>query len=400
MLVPNKGPLCLVVSGNHGSLVDAMLFLQGTPLLERSVLLLPSQLYATHRDGLGVRVCEYRSINDLEQWIDAEQPSLVFFTSGYLLTTTGLVTASQLKRLLQTLERRRCLVMTNDPCWGLLASRVPMMSGLPARTLIERIHRRWVEWLVPRRLRQSHQMLRNVIHCYPVPVDSTVSASAHRTVGYFNSGLLDSLDSSATAQKGIEWARPMDQPYWLFILATPDYDIQVGIHGKTGFIKSVATLLSRANEAGRHAVLIAPEDCLSAVRQSDALGGATLVGVCDYHRYVCLLLFAEYAFYWNVGSSSSLYRLFNSLPVFFFDRGHVSRWFQSFFELTVEILYRGHVPTLLDHREPLDPARLEVLARDYRESANEIVRQLSRWPEPEEMIEELRRQEPSLSGHP
>jgi hypothetical protein len=122
---------------------------------------------------------------------------------------------------------------------------------------------------------------------------------------------------------------------------------------------------------------------------STGVPDVSLISFCDYQRYMSLLLFAEYAFCWNAASSSSLYRLVNGLPVFFFDRGHVSRWFKSFFDRTVEFLYRGHTPTILDHREPLIPSRLQALAQAYRESAGDIVRQLKRLPEPEEMVAQV-----------
>ena len=133
------------------------------------------------------------------------------------------------------------------------------------------------------------------------------------------------------------------------------------------------------------------------MKQASALRDVALIGFCDYQRYVSLLLFAEYAFYWNVASSSSLFRLVNGLPVFFFDRGHVSRWFRSFFDRTVQFLYHGHTPTILDQRDPLIPSRLQSLAQAYRESADDIVRQLKLLPAPEEMVARLLEGEPRLT---
>lgn len=378
-----------------------MVFLHGTDLLERSVLLLPPELYATHKTGLTARVREYSSFGDLLRWIDVEQPSLVFLFCGYLLTSTGLLSSSQLKRLLRLLESRGCPIVTNDPCWGLLASRVPMTSELPASTFIERLYKAWVEWLIPRKLRQSYRILRDQVHCYPVSVERTISAQSLRTVEYFNTRLLVSFDGSdeqTSAGFGNAWSRPIDGPYWLFILASLDYSIQVNLHGKSAFIDGLVAQLRHANDAGRYAVLIAPDECLAAVKQSGELRDVALIGFCDYQRYVSLLLFAEYAFYWNVASSSSFYRLVNSLPVFFFDRGHVSRWFRSFFDRTVELFYRGHPPTILDHREPLILGRLQQLARAYRQSADEIVRQLKLLPAPEELVARLLKGEPSRQG--
>jgi hypothetical protein len=399
--VSNDGPLCFVVTRNHGSLFDAMVFLHGTDLLESSVLLLPPELHATHQTGLTARIREYSSFSDLLHWIDVERPSLVFLSCGYLLTSTGLLSLSELTRVVRLLEGRGCVVVTNDPCWGLLASRVRMTSGLPARTFMQKLHKAWVEWLIPRRLRQSYQVLKDLVHCYPVPVKATLPGRQLRTIGYFNPSLIASFDhgeqqSSAGSAKA--WSRPMESPYWLFILASLDYEIQVNLHGRSAFIDSLVARLRQANDAGRYAVLIAPEECLAAVQKRGELRDVALIAFCDYQRYVSLLLFAEYAFYWNVASSSSLYRLINSLPVFYFDRGHVSRWFRSFFERTVELLYRGHTPTILDHREPLIPTRLQSLAHAYRQSADDIVRQLKLLPSPEELVAQLLKGGPSTPG--
>ena len=402
MTVPNDGPLFFVVTRNHGSLIDTMLFLHGTELLERSVLLLPPELHATHQSGLGARVREYNSFNDLVHWIDIERPSLAFLFCGYLLTTTGLLSASQLKQLLRLLEKRGCPTITNDPCWGLLASRVPMTSELPARTFAQKIHRSLVEWLIPHRLRQSYRILNRLVHCYPVPVDPMISSEGLRTAAYFNARLLGSFGHSngrRSEESWKGWSTPVDGPYWLFILASLDYEIQVNLHGRAAFIESLRARMHDANEAGRQAILIAPENCLAAVREIGELRDVTLIGFCDYQRYVSLLLFAEYAFYWNVGSSSNLYRLFNSLPVFYFDRGHVSRWFRSFYDRTVALLYRGHAPPILDHREPLVPDRLQALAQSYRQSTNAIVRQLELLPAPDELVARLRSGEARASGN-
>lgn len=399
MTVSNDGPLCFVVTRNHGSLIDTMLFLHGTELLERSVLLLPPELYATHQTGLTARVREYNTFSDLLHWIDVERPSLVFLFCGYLLTTTGLLSSSEVKRLLRLLEDRSCLTITNDPCWGLLASRVRMTSELPARSFTQKLHRAWVEWLIPRRLRESYRILHKLVHCYPVSVEATISAQQLRTVAYFNTRLLGSFDQSHEQTSSANaWSCPMDGPYWLFILASLDYEIQVNLHGRSAFIDSLVARLRDANDTRRHAVLIAPNDCLAAVKQFGELGDVDLIGFCDYQRYGSLLLFAEYAFYWNVASSSSFYRLVKSLPVFYFDRGHVSRWFPSFFERTVELLYRGHTPAILDHNEPLIPHQLQVLDEAYRQSVDDIVRQLKLLPEPEELVARLLKDEQSRQG--
>jgi hypothetical protein len=389
----NDGPLCFVVTRNHGSLIDAMLFLHGTALLERSVLLLPPELTSTHQPSLKIKTHGYNSFDELLHWIEVERPSVLFFFSGYLLTSQRLLTARQLKRLLRILEERGCEVLTNDPCWGLLASRLRMTSELPSRTYIQKLRKAWIEWLIPHRLRQSYPILKHLLHLYPVSVGRTLSADGLRTVEYFNTNVLSAstdYDEHARTHPNGEPSLG-DHPHWLFILASVDYSIQVTLHGKAEFVDTLAAKLREANQADRRAILIAPEECLAAVKRRPELRDATLIGFCDYERYVSLLLGAEYVFYWNIGSSSNLYRLFNGLPVFYFDRGHVSRWFPSFYERTVELVYRGHAPTILDQREPLCPSRLKSLANTYQSASAEILRHLEPLPGPEELVARLLR---------
>ena len=394
MTASNDGPIGFVVTRNHGSLIDAMIFLHGTDLLRRSVLLLPPELTASHQPSLRVKTHPYNTFDDLLHWIDVERPSLVFLCSGYLLTPEGLLSARQLRRLVLALETRGCPVVTNDPCWGLQASRLRMTSELPAGTYAEKLRKAWIEWLIPHRMRQSYRILKRLIHAYPTSVRPMLSAEGLRTVEYFNPRVRASFDTSdEQARPGPDSprSRPMGRPYWLFILATLDYRIQVTLHGERAFVDMLVAKLHDANDAHRHAVLVAPGECLAAVKDSRELRDVTLIGFCDYERYVSLLMFAEYVFYWNVGSSSALYRLFNGLPVFHFDRGHVSRWFESFYDRTVALLYRGHTPIILNQLEPLRTSRLQPLAEVYRNSADEIVRQLESLPGPEEVVARLLR---------
>ncbi|HMC56781.1 MAG TPA: hypothetical protein VKH19_16505 [Gemmatimonadaceae bacterium] len=390
MPVPSEGRLCFVVTRNHGSLIDTMLFLHGTELLKRSVLLLPPELHATHQTGLNADVREYRDFDDLIARIDAERPSAVFLFCGYLLTSTGLVSKSQVKQLVRHLRSRGIPTVTNDPMWGLLGSRLSMRSELPSRTLAQKVHKAFVEWLIPHRLRQSYHALHDLVHCYLAGVERAIPPEQLRTMAFFNTGLIGAWKSpDPAAGDGSGSSAATEEPYWLFILAALDYEIQVNLHGKAAFIDSLVARFREANDAGRRAVLIAPGDCLTAVKASAGLGNVELIGFCDYERYVSLLMQAEYAFYWNIGSSSNLYRVFNGLPVFYYDRGHVSRWFPAFYDRTVQLLYHGHTPRILDHRDPLVPQRLRALADEYRHAASDIVRQLKRLPEPQAMVAQL-----------
>ena len=93
------GPLFFILGHDHGLLVDAMLFLQGTDLVERSVLLLPPVLYEKNRGQLGIETLEYRCFEDLVDRIEERDPAVVFLFSGYLFTVHKLLSRSELDRL-------------------------------------------------------------------------------------------------------------------------------------------------------------------------------------------------------------------------------------------------------------------------------------------------------------
>ena len=48
----------------------------------------------------------------------------------------------------------------------------------------------------------------------------------------------------------------------------------------------------------------------------------SLLPYCSYEEFEQRLLDAEFVFYWQIFSTSTFLRLWNGLPVFFFDQGH------------------------------------------------------------------------------
>ena len=58
-----------------------------------------------------------------------------------------------------------------------------------------------------------------------------------------------------------------------------------------------------------------------------------LLPFCPFVEFEARLLAAEYAFYWNVFSFSVVLRIANGFPVFFYDRGHLSRTIEPLYDI-------------------------------------------------------------------
>jgi len=386
----SEAPLFFVHGTDYGLLVDSLAFLQGNDLADRSILFLPPKLYQHNEVGLGAETRQFGSLDEIVAEVDACQPAMVLLASGYLLTSQLDITTEQLKRFLDALRDRDCPVVTSDPGLGLFSLGLPFsLPAMPARTLQERRVKAETERAIARKFDESYRLLERVTHAYPAPLADKLSWPGCQIAEYFNRGLLVTFDESGDQVLGYPWVRPVAEPYWLFILAGIDYWTQTGLQGESEFVGQIAARLRQTVAAGRRAILIGPDDCLAGLSRVPDLPPVDMISFCGYQKFIPLLLFAEYVFYWNVASSSSIHRLFNRLPIFYFDRGHVSHFLEPFFSRTVELLYNGHEPIILDAGTPLTSALLEPLALEYRRAASEILEQLAALPTPTQMVARL-----------
>ena len=163
----------------------------------------------------------------------------------------------------------------------------------------------------------------------------------------------------------------------------------------------LANKLEETLAAGRHPVFIGPYGCVQAlIERFTARGGpavtngVTLMTFCPYTRFSALQLKAEYVFYWNALSHSMFLRLFNALPVFLLDRGHLVRNVTPLYERIVQWYYQGWEPIYVDQERPLSVEELAGLAEIYREGAHSIADSLRRSPSPDAMVARI------LSHHP
>jgi tetratricopeptide (TPR) repeat protein len=391
-VVPDQaipGPkLLFVLDNDFGELTTVKYFLLGQALAARATLLLPERLYAHNRDALPGRTRRYRSVADVLEVVDREQPAIVFLCSGYLLWDHLSFAPEELALLVDGLRERGCRVVTADPFLGMLSEQSP-------RTLIHidvpRNHPVWTaEQLASATRPQEERMWANytasehvlghAYHLYP-----TRCEESGRNLGFFNDRLLFPR-SSRPPESG--------RPHWLFILTGADCEMQMLFEGENGFLSIVARKLVEALAAGRHPVLIAPKAFTEPlIERMPTAEGIDILSHRPFNQFMSLLLSAEQVFYWNAVSHSLLIRLFNRLPIVLFDRGHLVRNAPGIYPRVVSWYYQGWEPALRSHHEPLTAHTVEGWAADFQREAGTLVARYREAPSPEEVVEELMRSE-------
>jgi hypothetical protein len=267
--------------------------------------------------------------------------------------------------------------------WGAAVAQAPETAERVAESRRDTEERVWASF------RQSEGILRDTYHLYPgycdVPEDGG-SETDVRNIAFFNDRLLLPERGGGTATSGA----PETPPHWLFILSTADCDIQAVFEGETGFVDVVASKLVETRAAGRHPILIGPKAfVVELTRRMPTADGIDVLSQCPFTQFMSLLLSAEYAFYWNVVSHSLLIRLYNQLPIFMFDRGHLIRTAPAIHDRIVAWYYQGWEPLIRDHREPLTLETVAGWTDDYRREAARLVQRFRRAPSPDDMIARL-----------
>ena len=378
--------LVFVIDNDYGELTMAMFFLHRQAIAGRTTLLLPPRLFATNGAGLGVRTLEYKNYAEAVAHLTAEDPHVVILFSGYLLAIHELMSVTSLHMLIEWLRARGCAVATYDPFWGLMAT--PHLAFSPHFWKGRRFEVvRFLKFLATLPLRpgqklrfdpnpvavfsKTSKVLRDVVHLNPAPL----VAEGVPITSCFNPQLI-----------GV----PPPDAYWLFVLSELDYRVQKAKAGLgDGFARKTAATLSQAL-AGKRCVVVAPHDAVEEIKSvmRDA-GQVEWVTFCPFHQFVSLLVGAEYAFYWNVMTSSSLIRWVNALPVFSFDRGHVSRDMTPVYDAMVEWFFQGWHPITLNQDDQLTVEALRPHAEEAIRVSRRIRERLQQAPTPEELVDQL-----------
>jgi hypothetical protein len=369
-----------VVDNDFGALGTVMYLLHGQPLAQRSTLLLPSAAHALH-GALAVASRPYASLGDILQVVEAESPAVVVLCSGYLLASQGLLTLREVRSLVRELRRRGCAVATSDPFLGtyrrVAQAKVPSKSG----GILEAAAGLWPNGAaflhamrVRRHVHEVAGVMEGLAHLYPVQAPQ--APAGPRRISFFNARYFGRPRAASRE--------------WLFVLAKFDFEYQQAAHGRQRFIELVAAKLREALSQGRRATFIGPAAAVEALRAHfGPEPGVTLLPACPFAEFERRLLDAQAAFYWQVFSTSTFLRLWNGLPVFFFDAGHASRLLRPMYDAGIASDYMGRPPAMLDIAQPLDAGALMARSGEFADIANAALARLKALPAPEEAIREI-----------
>lgn len=380
--MPSTRPkLLFVLSQDYGELFNAVYFVAGAPF--EAVFALPPRLYQVNERALPVAAHVYHRAADVLEIVAREQPDVVLLFSGYLFVINKLFTQEEFAALLNELRHRGVRTATSDPSLGLIARGGAGLfrDHFPAAAQLAP-HFAWLA-----------ESLADAFHVYLAP-DGIDTPRRHGS--YYNPRQVFSIaEQERRAAKLATWsAIDGSRRRWLFILSPEDDAIQAAALGREGFARLLAERLRDVAQAGRQAVLIAPQACLQAVR---ATGGApadlvALAG-CGYLRFMLLLYDAEHVFYWNQFSASMLGRVIHRMPIFTFAPGHLTNALREIRELGSRHFFLGSEPTFLAMNAPLDAERLAALATAQQEQLLRPVSEyLAQSPTPEQLVESILRE--------
>jgi tetratricopeptide (TPR) repeat protein/glycosyltransferase involved in cell wall biosynthesis len=405
--------LLFVFDTDYGELTTAMYLLLGQPMVEKATLLLPPRLFVNNRDVLPGRTYLYRTAEDILEAVERHRPDVVVIASGYLFSIHHICSPEMLQELIARLTARGCQVVTTDPFLGLLShlgTTTHVSIDIPAHASPHEVHlKQENDVMLIEHFSKLVPILRDLDHLYPVypagPGD-VPSRDGIRSIASFNDALIvDQAVASGAFPDGPPAPAMTEggKPLWVFVLASRDYELQAAYYGKVEFAGLMLAKLEEALRCGRHPVLIAPYSCVRSIvafveaRGEPPASDVTLMTFCSFKRFSALLLAAEYVFYWNALSHSMFMRLFNGLPTFLFDRGHLVRNVTPLYERIVQWYYQGWEPVYLDPRQPLTLEGLTGPAEAYRAGARQIRGSLRRAPAPAEMVQRIRHQGTDVS---
>lgn len=345
--------LLVIVSGDYGELGAALYFLAGLHLSVPPLLLLPPQLVHAMQGHPGLAVQAHRQADDLGQAVQGFQPDTVLLASGYLLTVGAGLRLLDLFRLLRQLRQQGATVLTTDPFLGVRLNPLRLAwADLRQANRRDALLAALALWPVA-------GLLRRAWHVYPAPIARLPALAADPRCRAY-------LGGSTPAPAPPD--RPPDQapPHWLFVLSALEFRMLDRVHRGT-FVDQLVARLHDCHRAGRAAWLIGPRPLVQAVLQR--LPDAPWLQAHNdlpYADYMHGLMAAEYTFFWNMMSFSSIHRVLADLPLFYFDEGHLAHIHPAFWQAGIRLFYDGWHPPCLDIGQPLNPADLQASAEEAR----------------------------------
>ena len=388
-----------VIDNDFGALGTVMYLLHGQALHGRATVLLPQRAHDLHHGHLPVESRPYRSAEDILGVVDEVKPHVVCLFSGYVLALQGVLSVEALRDLVGELRRRGCKVATSDPFLGtfprIMEADLPTSPGTFRRMVggllaplpgmgpqVETFFSDHARKRLQSHVRQVVEILDETTHVYPVPVDGLGAKGRGMRISFANLAYLRPAEQLRAGASRL--------PSWLFILAKFDLEFQERTHGKKGFRELVARRIREALDNGRSATFIGPAEVTEALSiEFGANPDVSLLPYCAYQEFERRLLEAEYAFYWQIFSSSTFLRLWNGLPVFFFDPGHNAHLLVPMQQAGLEYYYLADPPIYLGADHYLEAATLASMSQGFRASADESRRRLAELPTPAGMIEAI-----------
>ena len=344
-----------------------------------------------HGDLLPTAVQAYQSLQDILDVIESEPPGLVFLFSGYLFTlkAPSLLTFKEFDKLVSELRRKDCAIVTSDPFFGAIrhTRKVPE-NGI---TLSQKARQFIQSYRDKRSFRKIADSLKDIMHIVPVPC-ANMGASRIDYISFFNPMYIrDNKKLNRVSNAVNELSEVSPEPgSWLFVLAQYDLDFQLHKHGEQGFIDIIVGKLRETLDNDKLPTLIAPAEFVAAVsKYFDSKSNVTLLSVCCFEEFEQHLLDAEIAFYWQYFSTSTFLRLFQNLPVFFFDQGHLASINKPFLEAGLKHYFLSAPPILLNIEDPLTVNQLAKFRKGFLLSAQESYKKLSQLPTPTELVEKI-----------
>ncbi len=403
----NSGPrLLFILNNDYGELGLAMYFLQGRGLADSTTLLLPPRLYAKNKDTVPGKVLAYESIEDIIHTIDETKPDIVFLFSGYILPLHTIISLEDMTNLVQLLSDRKCKIVTSDPFFGIFSGMDPSTVSAPdALRLFEAEILKGQPWeyrlsttfgniRIMKQFAAASHIIKDTTHLHytrPGPHSETIEVNTHN-VTFFNPSLIydgKESDTSSVNPAGIVDSATED-PHWLFILGSVDYELQTSFYGEEKFIDLLLKKVEQTLQAGRRPVFLAPDECVQKLRiLAPVAARKGLLTFCAYEEFSSLLLEAEYVFYWNLASYSTFLRVINGLPMFMFDEGHLARHVKPMYQRMVQWYYQDWTPPSLNQHEALRPEDLAELSKAYKQDTSKIIENLKELPSPEQVNEAL-----------
>ena len=346
--------------------------------------MLPQQMFAGNENTLSVETLPYSTVEDLFDTVAVHKPDIVFLLSGYLFSSDGFVSQNELDILIRQMQERVSVVATSDPFVGLASlltqSDVDINMSLLGQPLIKRIFYRmaWKFRKLDNFMRVSS--MESLTHLYATSLPPTDDKDKSPKLAFFNPNILKSMtDAPESASKR-----------WLFVLSSTDLGCQNADHGEAEFARIVVRILAQALDSGRKPTLLAPAAILDIVSgEFPDSSGVEKLQFCPYTEFVPRLLDAEYVFYWNVFSCSLLLRMANELPLFFFDRGHLSRTIIPFYDHGLRTHFGEWTPTYLDQEDSLNPNSLAKLAMEQKPALRAVREYWQASPTPEQVIDQM-----------